>query len=151
MKIVSKDATAEELINQLTIVDLEMVKQPTKSLVVEILEMIFGMSRSAKRRQKERNRILMNKKCMLINSFPLPDQPKELVSLGNLAIANYQTAEYKPEKEAWRNKMKQLLVKMQAAINMDVGEDFASEYLYLTNEFENIMEKQKKKWFSLKS
>ena len=136
--------TVQDLIDRLSEIDLEIAGKPPRKELVEIAEMIFGKSKTAKNQEKERTKALKNKKYMVINSFALPTQPQEMINLGNLALASYQSAEDSKEKEAWKNKMKQLLNKMQATVNQNKGEAISDEYIYLSAEFEKIIEKEEK-------
>ncbi len=139
--------TVNDLIEQLTSVDIEMATKPQKKEVVEIFEMIFATKRDVRKRDSARINALRSKKNMIINSFPLPTESQELINLGNLSISNYASAEAFNEKIAWKNKIKQLLSYFKSAINRDVGDEIADQYLFLSSEFEEILKeeiKQKK-------
>ena len=90
----------------------------------------------------------VNKKVMLINSHPIPTSGQMLMALGNLALSSYKTTEFKNEKEAWKSKMKVILNKLENIVNSNQGEEIAADYLFLSDEIdETIAKNKKKKWF----
>ncbi|WP_338391671.1 hypothetical protein [Fulvitalea axinellae] len=132
------DPEIAKLIDQLSLVDLEMIQRPRKHAVLEVTESIFGETKESKKREKERLKVLLNKKCMLINACPLPENPQTLASLTNLCLSSYKTAETEMEKEAWRNKMRTSLHRLQVSISTAEGELVADDYLFLNAEYEKI-------------
>ena len=138
----------QNLIEKLSQVDKEIITKPEKGAVNEVLDRFLGSSRQAKKFEKERIKILQNKKVMLINSHSIPSSGQELIALGNLALSSYKTTELKNEKEAWKNKMKLILNKLENIVNSIQGEEIAEDYLYLSNEIDQIIARYKKrKWF----
>jgi hypothetical protein len=133
------------LIEKLSQVDLEIVTKPKKGAISEAIESVIGPSRHTKKLEKKRTKILQNKKVMLINSHPVPNSGKELIALGNLALSSYKTTDVKNEKEAWKNKMILILNKLQNIVISNQGEEIADDYLFLSDEIEQIIEKDKKR------
>ena len=142
--------TVNDLIEELSRIDIEIATKPQKKEVVEIFEMIFAKKKELRKHESTRIGALRNKRNMIINSFPLPAASKELIKLGNLSISNFASAEDYHEKIAWKNKIKQLLHYIKSAINRDVGDEIVDQYLFLSSEFEDILKeevKQKKNFF----
>jgi len=138
----------ENLIEKLSEVDKEIITKPKRNAVNEVLDNFLGSSSQSKKIEKERIKILRNKKVMLINSHPISNSGQSLISLGNLALSSYKTTEFKNEKEAWKNKLKIVLNKLKNTVNSNQGEDIAEDYLFLSNEIDQVLAKpEKSKWF----
>lgn len=133
----------QSLIDKLSDVDMEIINKPKKRAVTEVLEDFLGPSMHSKKQEKKRIQTLQNKKVMLINSHPIPSSGKELIALGNLALSSYNTTEGKYEKEAWKNKLVLIKNKLENIIITNQGEDIADDYLFLSNEIEQILKKKK--------
>ena len=133
----------QHLIEKLSEVDMEIVTKPKKGAVNEFVESFIGQTSHAKKRERQRVKILQNKKVMLINAHPIPNSGKELIAIGNLALSTYNTCRVKYEKEAWKNKMIIILNKLKNAMILNEDEDIADDYLFLSNETEEIISKGK--------
>ena len=70
---------------------------------------------------------------------------RELIALGNLALSTYKTTESKNEKEAWKNKMIIILNKLQNIVISSEGEEIADDYLFLSDQIEQIIARDKKR------
>lgn len=137
----------QEFIDKLSQVDMEIINKPKKGAVNEFIDNFFGPSAHAKKRERERKRILRNKKIMIINSFPVPSEGNDLVAIGNLALSSFHTIENKNEKEAWRNKLTIILNKLRNTVISDPEAAIYDDYLYLTDEIEKVLNKKKWKFF----
>ena len=137
----------QNLIEKLSQVDKEIITKPKKGAVIEVLDSFLGSSRQAKKFEKERVKILQNKKVMLINSHPIPKSGQELIALGYLALSSYKTTELKYEKEAWKNKMILILNKLENIVISNQDEEITDDYLFLSNEIEQTI--KTKKWMGL--
>lgn len=126
-----------KLIDDLAKVDLKLadpVKRP-------VFSRVLGESKAHKNKKAEVTKALLNKKCMLINAFELPEESKELMAFSHLAFSCYRAETEKSVKETWYNKLQLSLHKLRGLINADQGEDIADEYLFLTEEVKQLKEK----------
>ncbi len=133
----------QSLIDKLSDVDMEIINKPKKRAVTEVLEDFLGPSMHSKKQERKRIKTLQNKKVMLINSHPIPGSGKELIALGNLALSSYNTTEGRYEKGAWKNKLVLIKNKLENIVIMNQGEEISDDYLFLSNEIEQILKKKK--------
>lgn len=142
------------LVEQIYNIDHQILNPPPREK--SLLSKVFGVSDHERRRirkeEKERVDMLLRKKASTISSFLIPKSDDGLNELAQLALANFKSAEGELEKQAWKNKLEQVLVRMQAVINADATDSLADEFLFLTNEFEKIKkqeEAQRKNKFAI--
>jgi len=130
----------KSLVDQLYEIDYQILNPPPKDR--SMISKVFGMSDQERRRirrdEKRRITILQSKKASAISSFLIPKTDEGLLELTQMALANYKSADSEIEKQAWKNKFEQALVRMQATINADATDSLADEFLFMTTEFGKI-------------
>lgn len=131
----------KQLIDDLSEVDMQLA-DPVKP---QFLSNIFGESGAHKRRRKEIGKALIAKKCMLINTFTLPNEPEELLAFVNLAFSCYQSADHDHVKSAWKGKLNLATNRLRTLINSEGADHIADEFLFLSEQITATMEKGEKK------